>query len=89
MKDWIKICIADGALAGWLCLLVSLGLLVASFILPPTGIIDSSVLAGVGELIGFGVIFKLPQMVNSIKDGKSMKVTHGDTTVEIESSKDE
>lgn len=88
MKNWIKVCIEDGALAGWICLLVSVGLLVASFLIPPTGVIDSSVLAGVGELIGFGVIFKLPQMVNSIKDGKSMKVTHGDTTVEIDSKKD-
>lgn len=87
--NWLKICKEDGALAGWICLIVSVGLLVASFIIPPTGVIDASVLAGVGELIGFGVIFKLPEMVNSIKDGKSMKVTHGDTTVEIESSKDE
>lgn len=89
MKNWIKICIETGALAGWIAFIVSLALLIASFILPPAGVIDPSVLAGVGELIGFAVIFKLPNMIQSIKDGKSLKVRHNDTEIEVTSTKED
>lgn len=89
VKGFWRICIEDGALAGWLCLIVSLVLIIASFIIPPAGVIDSSVLAGVGELMAFAVIFKLPNMVQSIKDGKSLTVKHGETEVTVTSEKEE
>ena len=36
---------------------VALGLMIASFIVPPTGMIDPSVLQGVGEILVFPVIW--------------------------------
>ena len=89
MKKWLKICVEDGALAGWLCLLVSIVLMVSGFCLPPLAVIDSSVIIGVGELMGFAVIFKLPNMIQSIKDGKELKIKHNETEVEIKSKPSE
>ena len=37
----------------WLCLFTSIILLTISFLIPPTGQIDPSVLAAVGEIFGF------------------------------------
>jgi len=69
MKRFFQIAYDDGSLAGWICLIISVSLIIASFVLPPIGIIDNSVLAAVGELFAFGTLFKIPAMVKSIKDG--------------------
>lgn len=84
-KTWLRLAYDDGSLAGWFCLITSITLLVLSFALPPLAIIDNSVLAGVGELFAFGVLFKLPAMVQSIKDGRKLRLQHGNTTIEVES----
>lgn len=83
IKEYWNICKADGAVGGWICLLTSAFLLVASLFIPPQGIIDSSVIAGVGELLGFAALFKLPNIIQSINDGKSITLSHGNTTVTV------
>lgn len=64
--------------------LTSLALIVASFIIPPAGIVDASVLAGVGEIEGFATViaflYKLPDY---IKAGVNAKLTHGTTSIEL------
>lgn len=60
--------------------ITSLGLIIASFIIPPLGIIDSSVFAGVGELFGFAALWEVHI---AIKKGLGTRVTHHDTTIEI------
>lgn len=85
MKEFIDICREDGAMGGWICLLTSIVLLIVSFFTPPMWIIDASVLAGVGELFGFATLFKLPNMIQSIRDGKSVKLSKGDTSIEVTS----
>lgn len=60
--------------------LVAVGLIVASFIVPPTGIIEPSVLAAVGELFGFSA---LGTVVKAIDKGVDAKVQHRDTSVTI------
>lgn len=50
--------------------LVALGLLIASFIVPPMGIIDPSVLQAVGEILVFPVIWMIP---DAIRAGKTIK----------------
>ena len=64
--------------------LTSIALIVASFILPPAGIIDTSVLKGIGEIDLFttilAFIYKLPDY---IKAGVSAKLTRGSTTIEL------
>ena len=53
------------------------------------GIIDSSVLTAVGELLMFGVLAQLPALISAVRNGKSIKLTKGDFTAEVSSSEDE
>ena len=64
-----------------ICLIISIVLIVAGFCVPPTGIIDGSVLTAVGELIVFPAIgfgFRAVEL------GYDMKINHGNTTIEID-----
>lgn len=68
----------------WLCLMVSIGLIIGGFFVPPLAVIDGSVLQAVGLLLGFATLAQLPVVISS---AKSAKITHGDTTIEIENKK--
>lgn len=59
---------------------ISLILIVASFILPPTGMIDPSVIGAVGEIAGFGALWELHV---AIRRGFDAKISHHDTSIEI------
>ena len=50
--------------------IVALCLMVASFVLPPTGTIDTSVLQAVGEILVFPVIWMIPK---AIEAGRKIK----------------
>ena len=50
--------------------IVALCLMVSSFVLPPTGTIDPSVLQAVGEILVFPVIWMIPK---AIEAGKKIK----------------
>ena len=63
----------------WICLLVSIGLIVAGFCVPPTGIIDDSVLTAVGILFGFAALAQIPII---IEVAGYVKMTKGDMTIE-------
>lgn len=59
---------------------VSIGLIIAGFLIPPKGVIDGSVLTAVGELIVF------PTLIlgfRAIELGYDAKWTHGDTIIEL------
>ena len=73
----------------YVTLSVSLLLITGGFLLPPMGIIDSSVLTAVGELLMFGVLAQLPALISAVRNGKSIKLTKGDFTAEVSSSEDE
>lgn len=62
------------------CLAVSIGLIVGGFFVPPTGVIDGSVLTGVGELFGFAA---LAQIHSLVARGKGVKIQHGSTSVSV------
>lgn len=49
---------------------VAIGLIVASFIIPPTGVIDNSVLQAVGEILIFPVVWMIP---DAIRAGRTIK----------------
>ena len=70
----------------YLTLAISLLLIIGGFLLPPMGIIDGSVLTAVGELLMFGVLAQLPALIDSAKNGKSVKISKGDFTAEVTSS---
>ena len=57
---------------------VAMGLLIASFIVPPTGVIDPSVLAATGEIFAFAA---LGTVIKAIDKGVDAKVQKGDTTL--------
>lgn len=64
----------------WLDLIVSIGLFVAGFIVPPTGIIDPSVLTA-GGILTLSILFgQLPVLLDS---PKKAKISHGNTSIEI------
>ena len=88
LKTFLEVCKEEGALSGWICLLISVILLITSFLLPPMGQIDPSVLQAVAELGFFMVIFKLPNIISSIKDGHSVTIKKGETELTV-SSKEE
>lgn len=67
-------------IALWVCLAASLGLLTASFVVPPTGIVDPSVLRAASLLFGFAALFVVRE---AVMEGLGIKLTHGETTVEI------
>ena len=59
---------------------ISVLLIIASFIVPPTGVIDPSVLAATGELFAFAA---LGAVYKSIDKGVDATVTHKDTTLTL------
>lgn len=65
----------------WLCLSISLFLLITAFFVPPTAEISSSVIAGVGEIFLWPV---LGTVIMAIEKGSDVKITKGDTTVHID-----
>lgn len=89
IKEYFNIIKNDGAIGGWLILLFSLSLLIASFILPPTGLIDNSVLIAVAEVnIFYVLIFKLPNLIASVRDGRELHLKYKDAEVDIKAEKD-
>lgn len=56
-------------------------LLLVSFITPPTGIIDGSVLKAVGEILGFVGVIMIPDIISS---GKKVRVEKNGFKMEVE-----
>lgn len=65
--------------------IVSFGLLIAGFLLPPPGTIDPTVIQAVGELMGFAAIWMIPKAITA---GNNIKLEHGSTTITL-NNKDE
>lgn len=64
----------------WVLMLTSIGLIIASWLVPPMAVIDGSVLAAVGELAGFGA---LGALIKAMDMGVDAKVKHKDTEVTV------
>lgn len=62
------------------CLSVAVVLMVVSFFLPPTGVIDPSVLKASAILLGFAA---LGIAGKNLSQGKDVTFSHGDTEVTI------
>lgn len=70
----------------WTCLIVSIGLFIGGFFVPPRGVIDGSVVTAVGILFGFATIGQIPHI---IEVSKVTKLTTGSTTLEIHKGEQE
>lgn len=77
IKTTFKECILDNI---WFKILslASVILIFISLILPPTGVIDPSVIAASGELIGWGALWTV---LVAIRKGKGISVKHGETEI--------
>lgn len=72
----------------YITLAISLLLVVAGFFVPPVGVIDGSVLTAVGLLLMFATLAQIPVILEAARNGKSIKLTRGDSSIEV-NSKDE
>ena len=63
---------------------VSIILVITSFFLPPTGEVNSSVFAAVGEIFAFPALLSF---YNIVMSGKSASITKGSTVIQV--NKDE
>ena len=66
--------------AFWVCLFVSIVLLITSFFVPPLAVIDGSILAATGELFAFAA---LGSIITAINKGMDARITHRDTSLTI------
>lgn len=64
----------------WVCLAISVGLIIAGFVVPPTGEIDGSVLTATGILFAFATLWVV---WNAMKMGVDAKLIHGNTTLTV------
>lgn len=69
-----------------ICFILSASLIVISFYLPPMGEIEPTVLQAVGELLAFPTVFAACECIMT---GLGVKITKGDTTVEVKGKNDE
>lgn len=85
MSTTFKECVLDNL---WFKILslISVLLLIGSFLMPPAGVIDSSVMAGVGEIFAWGALFTV---LKAIDKGKTATITHGNTSIEVRKETDE
>lgn len=66
--------------AFWVCLMLSISLIVAGFIVPPLGDIHGSVLTAVGLLFAFATLFEVHI---AIKKGVDARLRHGNTELSV------
>lgn len=83
MKTRIKN-ITIGDIINFVCFLISIILAITGFFMPPTGVIDSSVLLVIGELGFFSTITKIPDFIKALKGGASIEIEKGDTHIKLE-----
>ena len=79
LKTTFKECVLDN---WWFKILsgISILLIIISFFLPPTGAIDPTVMAGVGEIFAFSALWTV---VKAIDKDKTVTMSHGDTTITV------
>ena len=79
MKKFYSSYLADNG-PFWVCLSISIVLIVASWFVPPMGVIDGSILAGVGELFGFASLWAV---YKAIDKGTPASIEHNGTTISV------
>lgn len=70
----------ENTIGFWICLVISVGLFVGGFLVPPLGVIDGSVLKAGGILFGFGALAQAPMLIRSLS---TAKITKGDMSIEL------
>lgn len=68
-------------LSFWICLIFSILIIGVSLLCPPPGVVDSSVIMAVGELLLFPT---LAFGAKALEEKNNIKITKGDTSIEID-----
>ena len=76
-----------GATITCFAFVVSIGLVIASFFIPPFGVIDQSVLTAVGEIGIFTTLCRIPDIIREVYNGKSVELHAGNMSVKVEDNK--
>lgn len=69
--------------------LIGVGLIIAGFFVPPIGYIDGSVLQGSGIIFAFTTLFKIESIIESVAEGRSLILKHGETEIQLKHNDDE
>ena len=80
MSKFFKNFTKSNKIAFWVCLTISVILLTVSFLLPPTGKIDPSVLQGAGEIFSFAVLYTVIEALNR---GTDVTLHKGDVDITL------
>lgn len=66
----------------WFAILTTtaIALIVASWFVPPMAVVDGSILAATGELLGFGALWTV---VKAVDKGTPATMSHGSTTISV------
>ena len=72
-------------MAFWICLGVSIGMMLVSFFVPPLAVIDSSIFVATSILFAFAA---LASFNSALEKGVDAKVKHGDTELHIINDED-
>lgn len=78
--QWFKLGLPFHRVAFWISFIISIILIIGGFLIPPMGIIDSSVLISIGEIFAFGA---LAAGIKAIEDGKEVEIHHKETNITI------
>lgn len=71
---------AKGNKAFWVCLGISIFLIIGGALTPPPFIIDSSIFIACGILFGYAALYVLDK---AIEKGKTASIKHGDTEIKV------
>lgn len=69
----------------FVCMLISIVLIITAFFVPPTAVIDPSVLAAVGEIFAWGA---LVVVIEGIEKGRAVTMTKGDLQISLDDDDD-
>lgn len=72
-----------GDIINFSCFVISVIIVIVGFIIPPTGVIDSSVLIAVGELGFFSTVSKIPDFIKALKGGAEIEIKKGESTIHL------
>lgn len=70
----------------WIFSIAGLLLIIASFLLPPMGVVDNSILAAVGELDG---VIALGCVIKAIDRGVDVTAQHNNTSITITNDRED
>ena len=88
LKEKLKNATA-GEIISFVCFLCAIIMIMVAFFTPPPFKIDQSVLIGIGELGIFSNLARIPDWIKGLKDGESIKIKKGDSSIEISNDKEE